>query len=215
MLCYIIVALYFCLPNLSGHGASFSSKRTRFQMPRGDALGGQTFVSQAMPSDSSWVCTCGLQVVIVCPVLHLFVWILPCRAPKLLRLCVKSVFAGFFLNPFHWCVVLTVCGFLWFGIGGPASTAGSPIGRFWIGARGSPCTGQRQRIQWVYGKAMACQTCLKFPNLLFSEKCPHIFTRLACLVYHFNEWVRTRQNILEQIDSPLDRGQLIDPIDTC
>ena len=113
MLCYIIIAaLYFCLPNLSGHGASFSSKRTRFQMPRGDALGGQTFVSQAMPSDSSWVCTCGLQVVIVCPVLHLFVWILPCRAPKLLRLCVKSVFARFFPNSFHWCVVLTVCGFL-------------------------------------------------------------------------------------------------------
>lgn len=100
MLCYIIVALYFCLPNLSGHGASFSSKRTRFQMPRGDALGGQTFVSQAMPNDSSWVCTCGLQVVIVCPVLHLFVWILPCRAPKLLRLCVKSVFCWIFIGFF-------------------------------------------------------------------------------------------------------------------
>ena len=40
---------------------------------------------------------------------------------------------------------------------GPASTAGSPIGRFWIGARGSLCTGRKERIQWAYGKPMGME----------------------------------------------------------
>ena len=239
---YVLYFDYFCLPTLSGHGASFSSKRTRFQMPRRDAprgLANRLIVSH-MLGTAKWF-ELGLHL---CPVLYVlfgYVWILSCRAPKLLRLCLKRVFAEIISNYAKsvWsskksrpegisicvcvCFVLFVClcGFLCLGIGGPASTVGSPTGCFWIGARGSPCAGRR--IQWVHAKIYNESESTdslhlnppKFPKLVLTRKCPNIFARLAC---HFNDWVRTCQNmsehILEQIDAPLDRGQRTDPIES-